>query len=141
MNLLTFEGVHPHKSMPVSLQFSNKKILSCFAFVLVAMSSLVFLPGISGPFVFDDFSNITGNKFLRFDELNFSNLYQAAMSSNAGTLKRPLAMLTFALNSWFAGGMNSVEPFKVWNLVIHAINSVLILDQDCALWRKQLMSR
>jgi len=49
------------------------------------------------------------------------------MSSNAGTLRRPLAMLTFALNSWFAGGMNSAEPFKVWNLVIHAINSVLIL--------------
>jgi tetratricopeptide (TPR) repeat protein len=113
--------------MPVSLQFSNKKILSSLAFVLAAMSSLVFLPGISGPFVFDDFSNITGNKFLRFDELNLSNLYQAAMSSNAGTLKRPLAMLTFALNSWFAGGMNSAEPFKVWNLVIHSANSILIL--------------
>ena len=95
--------------------------------MLAAMSSLVFLPGISGPFVFDDFSNITGNKFLRFDELNFSNLYQAAMSSNAGTLKRPLAMLTFALNSWFAGGLNSAEPFKVWNLVIHSTNSILIL--------------
>lgn len=113
--------------MPVSHYFSNKKILSSFAFVLAAMSSLVFLPGISGPFVFDDFSNITGNKFLRFDELNLSNLYQAAMSSNAGTLRRPLAMLTFALNSWFAGGVNSAEPFKVWNLAIHAINSVLIL--------------
>jgi len=91
------------------------------------MSALVFLPGISGPFVFDDFSNIADNKFLSFDSLNFSNLFQAAMSSDAGTLKRPLAMLTFALNSWFAGGTNSAEPFKVWNLVIHAINSVLIL--------------
>ena len=91
------------------------------------MSTLVFLPGISGPFVFDDFSNITHNKFLRFDTLNFSNVFQAAMSSDAGTFKRPLAMLTFALNSWFAGGTDLAEPFKVWNLVIHAINSVLIL--------------
>jgi tetratricopeptide (TPR) repeat protein len=113
--------------MPVSFHFSNKKIFSSFAFMLAAMSSLVFLPGISGPFVFDDFSNITGNKFLRFDELNLSNLYQAAMSSNAGTLKRPLAMLTFALNSWFAGGTSSAEPFKIWNLVIHSTNSILIL--------------
>jgi len=102
-------------------------ILSSLAFVLAAMSSLVFLPGISGPFVFDDFTNIIHNKFLRLDSLSFSNLFEAAMSSNAGTLRRPLAMLTFALNSWFAGGMNSAEPFKAWNLVIHAINSILIL--------------
>ena len=113
--------------MPVTSRFSKKKFLVGLAFVLTAMSPLVFLPGISGPFVFDDFGNIVNNKFLRFDTLSFSNLFQAAMSSDAGTLKRPLAMLTFALNSWFAGGTSSTEPFKVWNLVIHGVNSVLIL--------------
>ena len=113
--------------MPGSARFPKDKIALALAFVPAALSSLVFLPGISGPFVFDDFSNIIHNKFLRFDSLNFSNLFQAAMSSNAGTLKRPLAMLTFALNSWFTGGMNSAEPFKVWNLVIHSANSILIL--------------
>ena len=113
--------------MPISIRSPKEKIIAAFAFALAATSALVFLPGIPGPFVFDDFSNITDNKFIRFDTLNFSNLFQAAMSSDAGTLKRPLAMLTFALNSWFAGGTGLAEPFKVWNLVIHAINSVLIL--------------
>lgn len=113
--------------MPVSSRFSKDKIAWAMALALAALSSLIFLPGIHGPFVFDDYSNIVHNKFLRIGSLSFSNLFQAAMSSDSGTLKRPLAMLTFALNSWFAGGTSAAEPFKLWNLVIHAINSILIL--------------
>jgi len=49
------------------------------------------------------------------------------MSSNSGPLKRPISMLTFALNSWFAGGTSSAESFKLWNIAIHGINAILIL--------------
>jgi hypothetical protein len=113
--------------MSISSRKPINKITVFVAISLTILSSLVFLPGISGPFVFDDYGNIVNNKFLRFDALTFSNLFQAAMSSDAGTLKRPLAMLTFALNSWFAGGTSSAEPFKIWNLAIHATNGLLIL--------------
>jgi tetratricopeptide (TPR) repeat protein len=123
----TSQGVYQRKPMQALTPKSRIKIAVTLAVILTGLSCLVFLPGISGPFVFDDFSNIVGNKFLRFDTLTFSNLFQAAMSSDSGPLKRPLAMLTFALNAWFAGGTNTSEPFKIWNLAIHAVNSILIL--------------
>ena len=104
----------------------SSKIPVLIAIILVGMASLVFVPGIHGPFIFDDFPNIVQNRFLRFDNLNLTNLFQAAMSSDSGPFKRPLAMLTFGLNAWFADGTKVAEPFKIWNLIIHTVNGVLV---------------
>ncbi len=47
-------------------------------------------------------------------------------SDARGPLKRPLASLSFAMNYYWAGGFASTWPFKVTNLIIHAINTLLV---------------
>lgn len=92
----------------------------------LALGGLVFIPGVEGPFVFDDQSNIISNDFIKIKTLDWDSLNQAAYSSDAGPLHRPVAMASFALNYYFAGGFGDASPFKLTNLVIHVINGVLV---------------
>lgn len=95
-------------------------------FILLACAcAIIYSPGIYGPFIFDDLSNITGNSFLQIQNLSFSSLYSSATAGHAGPLKRPVAMISFALNYYFAGGYTA-SAFKITNIVIHCINTVLV---------------
>jgi len=85
----------------------------------------IYSPGISGPFVFDDITSITTNTTLRLANLNLDSLVAAAFSGEAGPLKRPVAMISFALNYYFAGGYIA-SAFKITNIVIHCINALLV---------------
>ncbi|KPK11557.1 MAG: hypothetical protein AMJ68_05460 [Acidithiobacillales bacterium SG8_45] len=94
--------------------------------MLVSSGFLAYWPGIGGPFVFDDFANIVDNSFLRLPDLTFGSLANAATSTESGPLKRPIPMVSFALNYYFSGNSNNPFPFKVTNVLIHVINSMLI---------------
>ena len=85
---------------------------------------LAYLPGLHGPFVFDDVTSILQNRALVIHGLTWDQLAQAMLSSDTGPLRRPLSMLTFAFNIYF----NGMDPtaFKVTNLVIHLLNGVLV---------------
>jgi len=95
-------------------------------FMLSLCSLLVYWPGISGPFVFDDYGNIVGNAFIENAHRGIGPLFQAFFSTESGPLGRPIAMATFALNSYFAGGTSSTFPFKLTNIAIHVVNGLLI---------------
>lgn len=97
-----------------------------FLCLLLALSTLLYLPGISGPFIFDDTSNLLDNSYIKILSLDSNSLYHAAFSLESGPLQRPIAMLSFALNYYFAGGFANSTPFKVTNLAIHAINGLLV---------------
>lgn len=101
--------------------------------LLLALSALFYLPGISGPYIFDDTSNLLGNSYIKIRSLDSNSLYHAAFSLESGPLQRPISMLSFALNYYFAGGFSDSTPFKVTNLVIHAINGLLVF------WLMQLV--
>lgn len=92
-----------------------------------ALTILVYYPGLDGPFILDDYSNITNNKIIFNPEnlQDFESLRAAALSSGSGVLKRPISMISFAFNIFFFG--NNPYSFKVTNLVIHLINGVLVL--------------
>ncbi len=99
------------------------------AFLLLLLGIVlwsVYWPGLSGPYVFDDFQNITLNPAVAIQSLSASELLSAAFSNAEGGLGRPIAMLTFALNYYLAG--NSFDPlaFKVTNLAIHTGNVLLV---------------
>lgn len=94
--------------------------------VLVSLGAIVYLPGISGPWLFDDYSNILRNTYIRITTLDVESLYHAAYSLRAGPLQRPIAMLSFALNYYFVGGFNDTTSYKLTNLAIHGINGLLI---------------
>lgn len=92
---------------------------------LLALTTLLYLPGLSGPFLFDDVTNILRNDALRLDSLSPQALLRAAWSLESGPLKRPLAYLSFALNHYFAGSYNAFA-FKATNLAIHLLNTLLV---------------
>lgn len=97
------------------------------AYAVLALGMLlciaVYLPGLSGGFLFDDYPNIVDNHGVQPEHLDFASLVAAALSSPSSELKRPLASLTFAAN-FLATGMTA-GPMKVTNLAIHLINGLL----------------
>jgi tetratricopeptide (TPR) repeat protein len=94
-------------------------------FATVLLCTAVYLPGLSGPWIFDDYTNIIHNSYVRITSLDGSSLYHAAFSMESGPLKRPIAVMSFALNHYFANGFNTT-PFKITNLVIHLVNALLV---------------
>jgi hypothetical protein len=93
---------------------------------LFALAASLYLPGISGPWQFDDYSNLVSNSFLRIQDLRPKTLSEASFSLNSGPLRRPVAMLSFALNYYFSGSFDNTLPFKLTNVIIHAINGILV---------------
>ena len=95
------------------------------AIVLIVVSTIaVYLPGLRGPFVFDDRANLIEQPQIHISELNFESLSRAAQSSGSGPLGRPIAMASFAVNYYFAG-LNTFA-YKATNLAIHLISGLLI---------------
>lgn len=115
-------------------------------FCILAVAAACYLPGLTSSFIFDDGVNIIRNPLLRIENLNFSSLWQAALSGNAGPLKRPISMVSFALD-YYAAGMDA-HHFKMTNLGIHLANGVLVfilssqlLNLYQKLWRPELNGR
>lgn len=93
-------------------------------FIVVTFTALVYLPGLSGPFVFDDYNNIVQNKAIAAAATDPGALWQALLGGFAGPLKRPLSTLSFVLNLATTG----LTPFwfKLTNVLIHLLNGVLV---------------
>lgn len=93
---------------------------------IILLTILIYYPGLNGPFVFDDHPNLINNKLLWNSEQswNIDSFRIAAFSSGSGLLQRPISMISFAFNLALFGQ----EPysFKVFNLIIHLINGVLL---------------
>ena len=92
-------------------------------FLLVCvLTAAIYLPGLAGDYVFDDMPNLLNNKRLQIDSLDMESLQGAALSSGSGMLRRPVSMMSFALNRYFFG----VAPYsyKAVNLVIHLLTGL-----------------
>lgn len=95
--------------------------------LLLAISVLaIYFPGRAGPFLADDYPNIIDNNGVLLEHLSFQELASAWSSNTSGPLKRPLASLSFALNYYFAGQHFNPLAFKLTNVGIHVINSILV---------------
>lgn len=70
--------------------------------------------GLFGPFMLDDFSNIV---HLAPRSAGLQDLWLAAFGNESGTLRRPIANLSFALNFLTSG--EASFNFKATNLAIH----------------------
>lgn len=92
--------------------------------VVSFITAVLYAPGFSGSFLFDDELNITANERVQIESLSFDALKQAAFSTKSGPLARPLSMLSFALNHYFHG----LAPFyfKLTNLIIHLVTGLAL---------------
>ncbi len=105
---------------------NNKNIfLLLLLFCAILVCIWCYYPGLNGGFYLDDSPNIEENSFLYIDSLSFDELWQATWSGQAGHLKRPIPMLSFALNIYFAE--NNVYAMKITNLIIHILCALLII--------------
>lgn len=94
-------------------------LLACTAAVIA------YLPGLSGDFALDDYTNVKDNPAIAIQDLSWDSLSHAAFSFEAGPAMRPLSMLSFALNAYFTSP-DDAGAFKVTNLVIHLVNALLV---------------
>lgn len=93
-------------------------------FCIVILAVACYLPGLTGSFIFDDGANISNNPGLKISSLDAASLLQAAHSGGAGPLKRPVSMMSFALN-YYVTGLDAYY-FKLVNLGIHLVNGLLV---------------
>ena len=84
-----------------------------------------YFPGLSGDFAFDDHHNIVENELIRVETLDFGSLWKVAWSNHSGPLRRPVSMVSFALN-YLHSGMDA-RGMKITNLLIHIINGLILL--------------
>jgi hypothetical protein len=86
------------------------------------LTIVIYVPGLSGDYMFDDMPNLLHNEQLNIASLDTESLQGAVFSSGAGTLRRPISMLSFTLNRYFFG----IAPYshKVVNLIIHLLTGI-----------------
>lgn len=104
----------------MNIIISNKFPLLLFCLSLT-LTTVIYALGLHGGFWLDDYNVIVNNGYLKLNELTWQNLKAAIFSFQNGNY-RPVAMLSFALNSYFF----DLSPFslKSINLLIHLINGI-----------------
>ncbi len=103
---------------------SNRNTLLGLLAVIV-LCVLVYMPGLAGPFLFDDSVHISQNEKVHINDLSLSSLIQAWRSSYSSfPSNRPLAQLTFGINH-AVGGL-STRGFKATNLGLHLVCGLLV---------------
>jgi len=105
-------------------QSTEHFILKFLAIALLI--GFIYLPGLHGGFVGDDYPNIVENKGIKINHLNFSELYSGWSANNSGALKRPISSVSFALNYFFSGQKINPADMKLTNIGIHILNAFLI---------------
>lgn len=104
---------------------SKKHVLMLAWGGLLGLIAFSYWPGLYGGFVFDDNVNILQNENLKIRESSWQEFWAAALSGHAGPLGRPVALLTFALNYYWADAFSPFQ-FKLTNLIIHLVNAVFV---------------
>lgn len=105
--------------------------------LLLCVTCIVYWPGLSGGYFFDDYPNIVDNQAVHVSEPTLANWHAASMASPSPVLRRPLAMLSFAINYYLTG----LDPFwfKLTNLCLHLLNGILlfaVLRKLLRMWRR-----
>jgi hypothetical protein len=103
-------------------RIDHKILIPALLLLLLSITFIVYWPGLAGDFIFDDFVNIINNPDVHLTSLSPEALSRVFSSGLASTLSRPLSMLTFGLNHYFAG----LDPwyFKLINLLLHLLTGI-----------------
>lgn len=102
----------------------SRMLLLCGSWVLLfAAAVLAYWPGLSGPFVLDDYGSIA--KLADHGGVTDWDSFKAfVFGGNSGPTGRPLSLLTFLLDG--SNWPTDPLPFKRTNLIIHLLNGALL---------------
>lgn len=90
--------------------------------IACGLATLIYSPGVGGGWLFDDFPNIVDNARIQPKHWGIADLLSAALSSPSSEFKRPLASISFAINTLISG--LDPRPMKVTNTAIHLLNGI-----------------
>jgi protein O-mannosyl-transferase len=112
--------------MVTDMKFTKKEIIN-LSLLLFLFTFIVNLNSISNLFAFDDHGLILENKYsvegTDFIEI-FTHNYRFGAGKTSDGLYRPLANLTYVINT--KGDPPDPKPFHLFNVIINALNSVLL---------------
>lgn len=97
-------------------------IISALA-LIVLLAFLIYLPGLKGVFLFDDYPNLAGLEAYAY-QYDFAEAKKFVESGFSGPTGRPIALASFL--SQTAAWPNDPFPFKLINLFIHLICGLLL---------------
>jgi len=108
-------------------------------YLLLVLTGAVYWPGLHGPWLFDDYPQLSS--LLSLDPSNWRDLAAHHLASTSGPLHRPVAMLSFVADAVAHGG--DVVAWKRANLGVHLITGCSLfwligLLADTASERKRL---
>lgn len=106
--------------MPPALPLAQRLL----PFWLLLACLLVYLPGLSGGFLFDDFPNIVTNTRLHPSAFGWDEFVLAANGYEPGAYGRPLATIGFAID--YLIGQKDPWTYKVHSLIVHMVNTLLV---------------
>lgn len=91
---------------------------------LVLLVAMVYWPGLTGPFLFDDFPALVSNARVHVAAGDWPGLWRAATSFDPGGTGRQLSMASFGLDHMLGG----LEPWgwKLGGLLVHLLNALLV---------------
>jgi len=95
---------------------------STWLWAVLVLTALAYIPGLNGPFLFDDPPNIIQPIQLWLD--GTANWKEIVFGNDSGTLGRSISMLSFLANAASSG--LAPLPFKATNLAIHLICGTLV---------------
>lgn len=90
--------------------------------LLVLLTAVIYLQGVAGPWIFDDFHNLQSLYLSR--EAGWAVLLDEYLISHSGRLGRPVSMLTFIFSAVTSG--ESLVPWKCLNLGLHLLAGLAI---------------
>ena len=92
---------------------------------LLALVALVYYPGLSGSFIFDDTSNIVENPSIQMASPDWASVKGAATAYGSRFPHRPVSTISLAFDHWLWDG--EAYGFKLTNLALHLVTTLLIL--------------
>ncbi|MBK8806926.1 MAG: tetratricopeptide repeat protein [Bacteroidales bacterium] len=105
----------------MQLDITNNKFKIYSLAVVSILVSILYFNSINCSFQFDDETSIINNSQIK----DLQTFKQASFWFSSKFITRPFSLFTFALNYYFTG-LNS-QAFHVTNIIIHIINSFLLL--------------
>ena len=113
----------PASGQPIAPWFGRGDLVACFL-VIFGAAILVYIPVMSGGFIWDDEPWITSNPLVRAENRTTWQALAAIWSGSEGVEYYPLTTTLHWLE-WRLFGANAAA-FHVVNILLHAANSVLV---------------
>lgn len=130
-------GTRPASTAGIRNLLLNPRLILLLA---VLLSSLLYAVNVGDFFVHDSAPVLEENAGLRISGANFDDWRTASLSTHTGPLRRPISMLTFAIDTALAGKLDPVA-IKMTNVLLHGLSGVFLwLFLSVVLQRSPLLS-